>query len=88
MYIKLKEKRIEKNLTIYDMANLLNITPAYYYLLENGKRKLYYELGYNKDKYLKMKNISLVKKLKKDGFNDSEIETFQNELKKVKKISR
>lgn len=52
------------------------------------KRKLYYELGYNKDKYLKMKNISLVKKLKKDGFNDSEIETFQNELQKVKKISR
>lgn len=29
------------------------------------KRKLYFELGYNKDKYLKVKNISLVKKLKK-----------------------
>lgn len=35
-----------------------------------------------------MKNISLIKKLKKDGFNDSEIETLQNELQKVKKISR
>ena len=45
MYIKLKEKRIEKKLTIYDMANMLNITPAYYYLLENGKRKLYYDMA-------------------------------------------
>ncbi len=45
MYIKLKEKRKEYNLTIYDMSKLLNITPAYYYLIETGKRKLYYDMS-------------------------------------------
>ena len=47
MYRTIKLKNIRKtfNLTIYDMANLLNITPSYYSLIENKKRKLYYEMA-------------------------------------------
>lgn len=45
MYVKLKENRINKNLTIYDMGSILNITPVYYYLLENEKRTLYYDMA-------------------------------------------
>jgi putative transcriptional regulator len=37
--------RIKNNLSIYDMAKYLNITPAYYSLIENKKRNLYYDLA-------------------------------------------
>lgn len=42
---KLKKIRIENNLSIYDMAKNLNITPAYYSLIENKKRTLFYDLA-------------------------------------------
>lgn len=45
MYMKLRQERKLKNLTIYDMARILNITPVYYYLIENEKRNLYYDLA-------------------------------------------
>ena len=47
MYITnvLKFLRKNNNLTIYDMALSLNITPAYYSLIENKKRTLYYDLA-------------------------------------------
>lgn len=41
----LKKTRIINELTIYDMAKKLNITPAYYSLIENKKRNLYYDLS-------------------------------------------
>lgn len=43
MYKKLIKIRKEKNITIYDIANTININPVHYYLIENGKRKLYYD---------------------------------------------
>ncbi len=42
---KLKQMRIQKLYSIYDMAKKLNITPAYYSMLENKKRRLYYEMA-------------------------------------------
>ncbi|MDD3392276.1 MAG: helix-turn-helix transcriptional regulator [Bacilli bacterium] len=47
MYFTDNLKQIRKNyhLTIYDMAQKLGITPAYYSQLENKKRRLYYEMA-------------------------------------------
>lgn len=42
---KLKNLRKEYNYTIYDMAKMLDITPIFYYYIENNKRTLYYELA-------------------------------------------
>ena len=40
---KLEQLRKSQNLTMIDMAKKLNMTPAYYCLLENRKRTLYYD---------------------------------------------
>lgn len=42
---KLKKIRLQYNYSIYDMANFLKITGAYYSQLENKKRRLYYDLA-------------------------------------------
>lgn len=39
---KLKELRKLYNLTIKQMAEMLNISTTYYWQIENGKRNLYY----------------------------------------------
>lgn len=42
---KLKKLRIKENITIYDMAKILNISPSYYSLIESHKRNLSYDLA-------------------------------------------
>ena len=42
---ELKELRTKKNYTIYDMANMLNISSSHYSLLENKKRNLSYDMA-------------------------------------------
>lgn len=39
----LKKLRKDNNLTIYQMASTLGISPSYYSQIENKKRRLYYE---------------------------------------------
>lgn len=39
---KLKKLRINSKLSYQDMANILNISKAYYWQLENNKRRLFY----------------------------------------------
>lgn len=41
--VKLKKMRKEKNFTVYDMANKLNISPSFYSQIENKKRRLFYD---------------------------------------------
>lgn len=45
MYLKLKQLRKENNLSIYDMANKLNISAVQYYFIESKKRILYYDMA-------------------------------------------
>ncbi len=40
MYIRIKELRINKNLTQKDVANFLHISPPQYSLYETGKRAI------------------------------------------------
>ena len=40
---KLKEIRKKQRYTIYDMSNMLKISPNFYSLKENKKRRLYYD---------------------------------------------
>lgn len=42
---KLKQLRIEKGLTIYDIASMIGISPSHYSLIENKKRKLTYDMA-------------------------------------------
>lgn len=42
---KLKKLRIQKNYSIKEMADRLNISTAYYCLIENKKRNLYYDMA-------------------------------------------
>jgi len=41
----LKELRINKNLTVNEIAKLIGISPTYYWQIENKKRRMYYELS-------------------------------------------
>lgn len=42
---KLRKMRINNNYTYEDMANLLDISKAYYWQIENKKRRLTYALA-------------------------------------------
>ncbi len=42
---KLKLKRKEVGYTIYDMAKMLSISPSFYSQIENGKRRLFYDMA-------------------------------------------
>lgn len=39
----LQSKRLTKKLSCQDVANMLNISKSYYWELENGKRRLFYQ---------------------------------------------
>jgi transcriptional regulator with XRE-family HTH domain len=43
MYKKLYKIRKENKLSIYDMSEKTKINPVHYYLIEQGKRILYYD---------------------------------------------
>ena len=42
---KLKELRNLHNLTIKQIADIIGISPTYYWQIENGKRNLYYNMA-------------------------------------------
>lgn len=42
---KLRKIRRQKNMSIYEMAEYLKITPAYYSQLENRRRRLFYDVA-------------------------------------------
>lgn len=42
---KLKEIRVNQGFTIYDMSEMLHISPAYYSQIENKKRRLSYDMA-------------------------------------------
>ena len=42
---KLKKKRIDYGLSVEKISLMLNISPSYYSLIENKKRKLYYSMA-------------------------------------------
>lgn len=46
-YEKLYELRKKNNLNIYEMGALLGVTGAYYWQLENKKRRLFYDIAMN-----------------------------------------
>ena len=41
----LKKLRKDKKITIKELANILDITPSYYWQLENDKKRLFYEMA-------------------------------------------
>ena len=52
---KLKELRKLHNITIKQMAKLINISPTYYWQIENNKRNLYYVLAIKISKVFNLK---------------------------------
>lgn len=52
---KLKELRKSKKLTHQTMANILNISKPFYWQLENGKRRLSYDMAVKISKILDTK---------------------------------
>lgn len=42
---KLKKIRVNQGFTIYDMSEILHISPAYYSQIENKKRRLSYDMA-------------------------------------------
>jgi len=42
---KLKEVRTEKGISYQEMASKLDVTMQFYWMIENGKRKLSYEMA-------------------------------------------
>lgn len=63
---KLKELRKLHNYTIKDMANMLNISTAYYWQIENNKRNLYYKTAISIAKIFNLKPDDIFYK-KKDN---------------------
>lgn len=55
MYQKLQKVRKENNLSIYDMADKLNISAVQYYYIENQKRILYYDMAIKISRIFNMK---------------------------------
>jgi len=45
MFVKLKEKRLKKGYTNKKMADMLGISKPFYYQIENGDRKLTYDMA-------------------------------------------
>lgn len=52
---KLKELRIQNNLTVKEIAKLVGISATYYWQIENKDRRLYYELAVKIAKIFKLK---------------------------------
>ena len=59
MYKKLKQVRKENNLSIYDMADKLNISAVQYYYIENQKRILFYDMAIKISRIFNMKPDSI-----------------------------
>ena len=55
MYQKLQKVRKENNLSIYDMADKLNISAVQYYYIENQKRILFYDMAIKISRIFNMK---------------------------------
>ena len=55
MYKKLKQVRKENNLSIYDMADKLNISAVQYYYIESQKRILFYDMAIKISRIFNMK---------------------------------
>lgn len=55
MYHKLQKVRKENNLSIYDMADKLNISAVQYYYIENQKRILFYDMAIKISRIFNMK---------------------------------
>ena len=55
MYQKLKEVRKKNNLSIYDMADKLNISAVQYYYIESQKRILFYDMAVKISRIFNMK---------------------------------
>lgn len=55
MLKKLKSIRLEKGYTHQYMSNLLNISKAFYWQIENNKRKLSYQMAINIASIFEMK---------------------------------
>lgn len=70
MYLKLKELRKKKKLTAREMAEKLEISKPFYCQIENGKRRLTYEMAVK---------IAAIFKKKPDAIF---YETYENTLKK------
>lgn len=64
---KLRELRLQNNLTYLDMANQIGICKAYYWQLEHGNRRLYYEMALKIAKIFNLKPDDLFY----DYFNQS-----------------
>ena len=52
---KLKELRLKNKYTYDDMAKLVKISKTYYWQLENGKRRLFYQQAISIAKVFKLK---------------------------------
>lgn len=52
---KLQKLRTKHNISIKEMADLLNISYTYYWQIENKKRNLYYNLAIKIAKVFKLK---------------------------------
>lgn len=70
MYLKLKELRKKKKLTAREMAEKLGISKPFYCQIENGKRRLTYEMAVK---------ISAIFKKKPDAIF---YETYENKEEK------
>lgn len=70
MYLKLKELRKKKKLTAREMAEKLEISKPFYCQIENGKRRLTYEMAVK---------IAAIFKKKPDAIF---YEAYENTLKK------
>lgn len=54
-YVKLRKLRNKKNLTYAKIAKDLNLSPSYYWQLENKKKNLYYKTAKKIAKYFGLK---------------------------------
>ena len=59
MYYKLKQMRYKKNVLAKDIARSIGISKAYYCQIENGKRRLYYEMAFKIANFFGVKPDSL-----------------------------
>ena len=59
MNTKLKEIRLKNGYTTKQMSDMLNISKAFYWQLENNKRTLSYEMAYKISNIFKLKPDTL-----------------------------
>ncbi|OXS77918.1 helix-turn-helix transcriptional regulator [Domibacillus enclensis] len=72
---RLKKERNSRGLSCQQVADKVNISKEYYWMIENGKRRLTYELA--------VKIASVFKKKPDSIFLDSELTTSKQKPKEV-----